>query len=79
MLVVITDQASDSDGTDLKREGFLLQAQDIKVIAVALGDESDKGELDILTPEQGEVVEANNTDGPKKIAEEIMKKALESE
>ena len=79
MLVVITDQASDSDGTDLKREGFLLQAQGIKVIAVALGDESDKDELDILTPEQDEVVEANNTDGPKKIAEEIMKKALESE
>lgn len=79
MLVVIADQTSDSDGSDLKRERFLLQAQDIKVIAVALGDESDKDELDILTPEQDEVVEANNTDGPKKIAEEIMKKALESE
>lgn len=79
MLVVIADQTSDSDGSDLKRERFLLQAQDIKVIAVALGDESDKDELDILTPEQDEVVEANNTDGPRKIAEEIMKKALESE
>lgn len=79
MLVVIADQTSDSDGSDLKRERFLLQAQDIKVIAVALGDESDKDELDILTPEQDEVVEANSTDGPKKIAEEIMKKALESE
>lgn len=79
MLVVIADQTSDSDGSDLKRERFLLQAQDIKVIAVALGEESDKDELDILTPEQDEVVEANNTDGPKKIAEEIMKKALESE
>ena len=79
VLVVITDQMSDSDGSDLKREAFVLQSQEIKVIGVALGDESDKDELDILTPEQGEVIEANSTDGVKKMVEEIMKSALESE
>ena len=54
-----------------------MRPDDIKVIAVALGEESDKDELDILTPEQGEVIEANSTDGAKKTAEEIMNKALE--
>lgn len=48
----------------------------IKVIAVALGEESDKDELDILTPEEGGVIEANNTDGAKKTAHAIMEKAL---
>lgn len=77
VLVVITDQTSDSDGSDLKRETIVLDSQDIKVIAVALGEESDKDELDILTPEQGEVIEANSSDGAKKTAEKIMKEALE--
>ena len=77
VLVVITDETSDSDGSDLKREAISLDSQDIKVIAVALGDDSDKDELDILTPEQGEVIEANSTDGAKKTAEKIMKEALE--
>ena len=77
VLVVITDQTSDSDGSDLKRETIVLDSQDIKVIAVALGEESDKDELDVLTPEQGEVIEANSTDGAKKTAEKIMKEALE--
>ena len=77
MLIVITDKTSDSQGSDLKKETFELESQDIKVIAVALGEESDKDELDILTPEQGEVIEANSTDGAKKTANEIMAKALE--
>lgn len=77
VLVVITDKKSDSRGEDLKKEVINLKPDDIKVIAVALGDESDKDELDILTPDQGEVIGANSTDGAKKTAEEIMKEALE--
>ena len=61
----------------MKKETINLQPDDIKVIAVALGEESDKDELDILTPDQGEVIEANSTDGAKKTAEEIMNKALQ--
>lgn len=77
VLVVITDKKSDSRGEDLKKEAINLQPDDIKVIAVALGEESDKHELDILTPDQGEVIDANSTDGAKKTAEEIMEKALQ--
>jgi len=77
VLVVITDKKSDSRGEDLKTEVMKMRPDDIKVIAVALGEESDKDELDILTPAQGEVIEANSTDGAKKTAEEIMDKALE--
>ena len=79
MLVVITDKISDSQGDDLKREAITLESQDIKVITVALGEESNKDELDILGPEQGDVIEANNTDGAKKTANKIMKKALEGQ
>ena len=61
----------------MKKETINLQPDDIKVIGVALGKESDKDELDILTPDQGEVIEANSTDGAKKTAEEIMNKALQ--
>ena len=77
VLVVITDKTSDSRGEDLKKESIKLRPYDIKVIAVALGEESDKDELDILTPEQGEVIEANSTDGARKTADEIMDKALQ--
>ena len=77
VLVVVTDKKSDSRGDDLKKEAMKMRPNDIKVIAVALGDESDKDELDILTPDQGDVIEPNSTDGAKKTAEEIMDKALE--
>lgn len=77
VLVVVTDKKSDSRGEDLKNEAMKMRPSDIKVIAVALGDESDKNELDILTPDQDDVIEANSTDGAKKTAEEIMDKALE--
>lgn len=77
VLVVVTDKKSDSRGKDLKKEAMKIRPTDIKVIAVALGDESDKDELDILTPDQGDVIEANSTDGARKTAEEIMDKALE--
>ena len=77
VLVVITDKKSDSRGEDLKRESLALKKQDIKVIAVAFGEESDTDELDILLPEQGEVIVANSTDGAKKTSNEIMNNALE--
>lgn len=77
VLVVIADKKSDSRGEDLKKAVMKMQPDNIKVIGVALGEESDKDELDILTPEQGEVIEANNTDGAKKTAEEVMNKVLE--
>ena len=77
VLVVIADKKSDSRVEDLKKEAMKMRPNDIKVIAVALGDESDKDELDILTPDQGHLIEANSTDGAKKTAQEIMNKALE--
>ena len=77
VLVVIADKKSDSRGEDLKRESLALKKQDIKVIAVAFGEESDTDELDILLPEQGEVIVANSTDGAKKTSNEIMNNALE--
>ena len=77
VLVVIADMKSDSRGEDLKRESLTLKKQDIKVVAVAFGEESDTDELDILLPEQGEVIVANSADGAKKTSNEIMKNALE--
>jgi len=77
VLVVIADKRSDSRGEDLKRESLALEKQDIKVIAVAFGEESDTDELDILLPEQDEVIVANSTDGAKKTSNEIMNNALE--
>ena len=75
VLVVIADKKSDSRGEDLKRESLALKKQDIKVIAVAFGEESDTDELDILLPEHGEVIVANST--AKKTSNEIMNSALE--
>ena len=79
VLVIIADKKSDSGGEDLKRESLALKKQDIKVVVVAFGEESDTDELDILLPEQGEVIVANSTDGAKKTSNEIMNKALEGE
>ena len=77
VLVIIADKKSDSGGEDLKRESLALKKQDIKVVVVAFGEESDTDELDILLPEQGEVIVANSTDGAKKTSNEIMNNALE--
>ena len=77
VLVIIADKKSDSGGEDLKRESLALKKQDIKVVVVAFGEESDTDELDILLPEQGEVIVVNSADGAKKTSNEIMKNALE--
>ena len=76
VLVVIIDKKSGSTQEDLKRAAKDLELSDVSVIGVALGDEANKEELDILSPGKDDVIQANDTDGPKKIADDIMEKAL---
>lgn len=50
VLVVIADKKSDSSPEDVKKSAHLIIQEGIRIIAVALGNESDSDELEWLTP-----------------------------
>ena len=77
VLVVITDKKSDSMAHDVKKEAEILNEKDIRVIAVALGNEGE-GELDDLSDVKGDVINTTASTSPAKIVEKIMERLLDS-
>lgn len=74
VLVVIMDKKSTSDGKDVKNTAMSLWDDDIEVIPIAFGRESDEDELKSITPHVDNVIPAYVTNKTKKIAMEIMDK-----
>ena len=77
MLVVVTDKKSDSTKDEIRQAAVLLENSNIRVIPVALGSEADMTELANATLDDDDVVKAERTDDPEKIADEIIMKASE--
>lgn len=77
VLVVITDKKSDSMAHDVKKAAEILDEKDIRVIGIALGEEVD-GELVNVTDIEGDVINTTDSSSPAKIAEEVMKRLLDS-
>ena len=77
VLVVITDKKSDSMAHDVKKAAEILDEKDIRVIGIALGEEVD-GELVDVTDIEGDVINTTDSSSPAKIAEEVMKRLLDS-
>ena len=75
MLVVITDQTSESTEDEIKQATLLLENNNIRVIPVALGSEADINELSNATFDEDDVVKAERTDDPENVADEIINKA----
>ena len=77
VLVVITDKNSDSKAQDVKVWAEILDEKDIRVIGVALGNESG-GELDNVTGITEDVINVTDSTSPTKIVEKVMERILDS-
>lgn len=77
VLVVITDKKSDSLAHDVKKAAEILDEKDIRVTGIALGEEVD-GELVDVTDIEGDVINTTDSSSPGKIADEVMKRLLDS-
>ena len=75
MLVVISDQTSESTEDEIKQATLLLENNSIRVIPVALSSEADIKELSNATFDEDDVVKAERTDDPENVADEIIMKA----
>ena len=76
VLVVITDKKSSSSLSNVANEAKILEEDDIKVIPVALGSESDISELSTTTPNKENLVDVDEGDDPDVTAEIILLKIL---
>lgn len=76
VLVVISDQTSDSEDNEIAKAVKPLQ-DDVIVIPVALGDEADKAQLVELIDDPSTLVTADTSNDTTDIKEEIMKQVFE--
>lgn len=77
VLVVISDQTSDSEDNEIAKAVKPLQDNDVIVIPVALGDEADKAQLVKLIDDPSTLVTADTSNNTNDIKEEIMKQVFE--
>ena len=77
VLILVTDKTSDSAIEDVKTSAESLRRSGIKVVPVAFGEEADKDELKVTTPDKDDLIESTGTEDPEVLAKEIMKTALE--
>ena len=76
VLVVFTDKKSNGNEQMAQAEAKELRDQGIKVIAVALGSESDVAELKDVATDGRHVIRAKKTDDSDKLAVEVMELAF---
>ena len=74
VLVVITDVKSGSRITKVKLAAESLNDKDIRIFAVALGNEVDFTELTTASGSGENILNSSNTDEPGKTREDIMDK-----
>ena len=77
VLVVISDQTSDSEDNEIAKAVEPLQGNDVIVIPVALGDEADEVQLVKLVDDPSTLVTAYTSNDTNDIKEEIMKQVFE--
>ena len=76
VLVVITDSKATGDKRGLIPIADELHEMRIKVITVAMGNESDPGELRRLSPRKKNSLQSQAKESPKQLADRIMKEAI---
>lgn len=74
VLIIITDVKSGSWPTKVKLAVESLTDKDIRIFAVALGNEADPSELAIASGSSESTINSSNTDGPERIREILMEK-----
>lgn len=74
VLVIMADSKSRSTEDEIIKAARPLEERDIKVIAVAVGEEADPVELETTTPDKTNVFETGKEEDPKMVGEKIMDK-----
>lgn len=75
VLVVMTDKASGRGPSDIREASRQLKGDNVAVVAVAIGEESDPEELKIIEP-SGPSIETDKDADPEDLGKEIMDAAL---
>ena len=79
MLVVIVDKRSGVSESSIKAAANTLHAGNVKVIPVAVGNESDSKEAETATEDKNNLIEAPKNFEPNNLAETIMRKVLKGQ
>ena len=81
VLVVLIDNESVGDDDDMKKLQAAkdLYGGDVTVIPVAIGDEADPDELEIITTRKDNLIEEPKDVDPKELAKQIMEKTFGGE
>lgn len=76
VLVIITDMQSDSISNTIKTEAKALESKGVTVIPVAFGSKASPTQLEITTPNKGNLIKTDKDIPPKTLAKDIMNKIL---
>ena len=76
VLVVIMDKKSIDQPEDIQEALKPLKEDEVKIVPVAIGPDTDVDELKNITSAEGYLVKAENTTDPGKLAEKIMAKVI---
>lgn len=79
VLVVMMDKSSTSNSKDVEEGSALLKTENVRIISVSLGNESDPTELQKVASSVDDVIKANELVTPKRLAKAIMDKVREGE
>lgn len=73
VLLILTDRSSGLEESALRTGASNLENNDIEVIAVSIGEESDVTELAYVTPHTGNIIDAPVDKDPDRLSSEIVK------
>lgn len=76
VVAVLTDKKSESTMDELERAVMSLAEKGVRVLAISVGRETDKNELEIIASNSNDVISTEKDANPKKVAEKIMNKVL---
>ena len=78
VLVIISDDTSDSKPWEIRANARELEEEEIEVVPVGMGNEVDLKQLEHITPHKDNLITAEKDDDTDDLADEILEKILRS-
>ena len=78
VLVIISDDSSDTDRWEIRANARELEEEEIEVVPVGMGNEVDLKQLEHTTPHKDNLITADKDNDTDDLAEEILEKILRS-
>ena len=74
--MVLTDTSSGLEESVLRAAASELEEQEVEIIAVSIGNESDVSELVYVTPHKSNIIDASIDEDPNSLSSEILRLIL---